>query len=486
MKLKELIKDLEVVTVKGDLEKDVTDIAYHTSSVGRGVLFVAIKGNVVDGNKFIDEAIAKGACAVVTERHLNSDATIIVAKDTRAALARISSRFFGEPSGKLKLIGVTGTNGKTTITYLLESIFKEAGLNPGVIGTVEHRFSNRRLKSVNTTPESYDLQKLLSEMTNAGVNVCAMEVSSHALTLERVVGCHFDGAIFTNLSPEHLDFHNDMESYFESKVRLFRERLEESEKKDVFAAINADDPYGKRLARDVDHHLWRYSLNGEGEVTAKDVSCDAEGICMSIVTPVGEFKCSSKLLGKYNAHNILAAVSGCLGLGLPLEKIKRGIENVASVPGRLERVENNRGVLALVDYAHTPDALEKVLINSKILSKKSGGRLIVVFGCGGNRDRAKRPLMGEVAARIADIAIVTSDNPRNEDPNAIISEIISGIKAGSHEVISDREAAIVRASQVARRGDVLLVAGKGHEDYQIIGEKRRHFDDREVLQECLI
>lgn len=488
MKLKELIKDLEVVTVKGDVEKSVSDIAYHSLRAGPGVVFVAVRGNVVDGYKYINEALVKGTRTIVSEEavNLNPETTLIIVKNARVALAKLSSRFFGRPSENLKLVGVTGTNGKTTITYFLESIFKEAGLNPGVIGTVEHRFGGQKIKSANTTPESYDLQKLLKEMTTKGVNACAMEVSSHALTLDRVVGCSFDGAIFTNLSPEHLDFHGEMETYFESKVRLFRERLSESGKQDVFAAINADDPYGQRLASDVDHRLWRYSLNGAGEVTAEDVELDAGGIRMNVKTPAGNFMCQSQLIGRFNAHNILAAVSGGLGLGLPLDAVSRGIEKVSFVPGRLERVPNRRDVLALVDYAHTPDALEKVLTHVSDLAKKSGGRLIVVFGCGGNRDRSKRPMMGKVASELADDVIVTSDNPRGEDPNAIIKEITAGIKSGRCEVIPDRRAAIKFASSIAGEKDIIVVAGKGHEDYQIIGNERHHFDDREVLKECLI
>ncbi len=484
MKLAELIKNINAVAVKGDLEKEISDIAYHSSRVGPGVLFVAIRGNVSDGHGYIDDAVKRGARAVVCERKTDLSVPVIVVKDSRDALARMSSKFFGEPSGKLKLVGVTGTNGKTTITYLLESIFHEAGLEAAVIGTVEHRFMGQRIRSSNTTPESYDLQKLLREMTGAGVGACAIEVSSHALTLERVVGCHFDGAIFTNLSPEHLDFHGGMESYFESKVRLFRERLAESAKQGVFAAINADDPYGQRLAEDVDHNLWRYSLDKEGDVTASGLELDASGIRMNVGTPSGEFLCRSKLIGRFNAQNILAAVTGALGLGLPLDVVQKGIEKMGVVPGRLQKVENGRGVLALVDYAHTPDALEKVLTHVKDIAKSSGGRLIVVFGCGGDRDRAKRPLMGNVVSELADIAIVTSDNPRTEDPEEIIREIVTGMKKGEREIISDRRSAISRAVEIAVRNDVVIVAGKGHEDYQIVGNESRHFDDREVLKEC--
>jgi len=487
MKLRELIKDLDIVSIKGDIDKDVVDIAYHDARVRTNTIFVAIRGNVVDGHQFIGDAVRKGASVIVSEKdsEAHESATLVRVKDARAALARLSARYFCEPSNQIRLVGITGTNGKTTITYLLESVFKEAGLVPGVIGTIENRFGGRRIDSANTTPESYDLQKLFKEMVDRGVNACAMEVSSHALTLERVVGCHFDGAIFTNLSPEHLDFHGEMESYFESKVRLFRERLTESKKQNVFAVINADDPYGRRLAKDVDHALWPYSLEGKGEVNACELICNADGIRMKAKTPAGNFICLSGLLGRFNAQNILATVSAGLALGLPLEAIKLGIEKVKAVPGRLERVTNHRHILALVDYAHTPDALEKVLRHARDLISRQNGRLIVVFGCGGNRDRTKRPLMGRAATSIADVSIVTTDNPRNEKPEAIIEDILAGINDTHCEVIVDLKAAIRHAVQIAREGDVLVVAGKGHEDYQIVCGERRHFDDREVLREFM-
>ncbi|EFK96670.1 UDP-N-acetylmuramyl-tripeptide synthetase [sediment metagenome] len=486
MKLKDLITGMEILSVNGDVEKDITDIAYHSSRVGPGVLFAAIKGLVSDGHDFINEAVAKGARAVVSEKENNINTTQVIVKDSRAALARISSKFFGQPSNKLKLIGVTGTNGKTTITYLLESIFKEAGLSAGVIGTVEHRFNGQRIKSSNTTPESYDLQKLFKEMVVKGVGACAMEVSSHALTLERVAGCNFDGAIFTNLSPEHLDFHNDMESYFESKMRLFREYLDESGKKGVFAAINADDTYGKKLAANVGHKILSYSLNGAADVYAKEVKISIDGIEMCIAAAQKEFTCRSELIGRFNAYNIMAAASGAIGLGIDIDVISRGIGEVHTVPGRLEKIANKRGVLAFVDYAHTPDALENVLVNMRELMMPKNGRLIVVFGCGGDRDRAKRPLMGKIASENSDIAIITSDNPRSENPNTIIREIVSGVTNRNYEVINERRIAIHHVAKIAKEGDVVIVAGKGHEDYQIVGLERRHFDDREVLKEYLI
>lgn len=486
MKLDKLIKNLDIKGMKGKADKEISDIAYHHDQVRPDTIFVAVKGQFADGHKFIPQAVKNGAIAVVCEKpiEVSRKTTLIEVSDARAALANLSSILFDEPSKKLRLIGITGTNGKTTITYLLEAIFKEAGLVPGVIGTVEHRLGDRAIFSSNTTPESYELQKLLASMVHAGVTACAMEVSSHSLTLERVVGCHFDGAVFTNLTPEHLDFHGQMETYFAAKMRLFKERLIESHK-DVFAAINTDDPFGKRIVKEMGCELWRYSLKGHPEVTAKKIICGKRGICMNVKTKEGSFDCTSRLMGRFNVHNILAAVSASLGLNISLDVIQRGIEKVTFVPGRLEPVQNNRGVLAFVDYAHTPDALENVLRYGAEFANSSRGRLILVFGCGGDRDRAKRPLMGTVAGKLSDITIVTSDNPRSEEPDAIIKEIVSGMKGLDYEVISDRRAAIQKAVDTAKKGDVIIVAGKGHEDYQIIGKERRHFDDRQVLHEYL-
>lgn len=487
MKLKDLIGNLEVKKVMGDLETEIEDIAYHHENVRPNTLFVAIKGHAADGHRYINEACGKGAVAIVSEEavELSKGVASIIVTDCRAALARMSAAIFEEPSKKMRLVGITGTNGKTTITYILEAIFREAGMMPGVIGTVEHRIGDRAVFSSNTTPESYELQKLLASMVSSGVSACAMEVSSHSLALERVVGCQFDGAVFTNLTPEHLDFHSEMETYFAAKMRLFRERLVESRKDDVFAAINTDDHFGKRMVREMGYRLYRYSLKGRTEVSAKNVLCDRKGISMTVKTPEGKFDCHSRLLGRFNVHNILAATSAALGVGIELEAIQSGIEKVRFVPGRLQSVKNKRDILAFVDYAHTPDALQNVLTHVREFLKTSKGRLILVFGCGGDRDRAKRPLMGEVAEELADVVFVTSDNPRTEDPEAIIGEILAGMKKRKHEVLIDRRKAIEAAVQEAQQGDVIVVAGKGHENYQITRAGRRHFDDCEVLQEYL-
>ena len=477
---------------------DIESIAYHTERVQPDSCFVAIKGAAVDGHQFIDDAVKRGARVVVSAKpvRLPDGVTNLVVSDTRDALARLSSAFFNEPSLDMRLVGITGTNGKTTITYLLEAIFDAAGWTPGVIGTVDWRYPGSARKATHTTPESYELQKLLRDMADANVDACAMEVSSHALDMERVVGCHFDGAIFTNLSPEHLDYHGDMESYFAGKRKLFTERLVASVKEKVFAAVNVDDPHGRRLCKDLKVPLWRYGVKEEADVKCRMMSFDASGMTLVVSTPVGEAKVRSPLFGRFNVENVLAAMATGLALGVDLETVAAAVGTVRRVPGRFDPVSNPRDILAFVDYAHTPDALKNVLLHAKELAKS---RLIVVFGCGGDRDQLKRPLMGEAVGRIADVAMVTSDNPRTEDPSSIIGMIIPGLKkagmksfggaqgrpGGTYEVIEDRRAAIQRAADLAKPGDVIVVAGKGHEDYQIIGTDRRHFDDREVLEEFL-
>lgn len=492
MRLNDLLKDVSGCEIRGDANVRVRDLAYDARAVVPGSCFVAMKGTRADGHDFAADAAGRGATAVVAERPLDLPAGVTVAlvKDARRALALMSSAFFGNPSGALALVGVTGTNGKTTSTYLIEAMLAAAGRRPGVIGTVEYRFCGRAEPAPHTTPESYELQKLLSRMREAGVNACAMEVSSHALSQERVSGCHFDAALFTNLTPEHLDYHSDMESYFEAKALLFEELLLTSGKEGAFAAINVDDPYGRDLAKRCPVPVISYGLSLSAEVRGTDLLFDASGLSMKIEAPGLSMPCRSSLCGRFNALNILGAVSVARGLGVGAQEMMEAVRSVAVVPGRFESVENERGVLALVDYAHTPDALENVLAHARELS---GGRVIAVFGCGGDRDRAKRPLMGRAVGRLADVAIVTSDNPRTENPLSIIEEILPGVveaaeplsKDRGYEVIPDRREAIRRAVELSREGDVVVVAGKGHEDYQIVGAEKRRFDDREVLKEFL-
>jgi UDP-N-acetylmuramoyl-L-alanyl-D-glutamate--2,6-diaminopimelate ligase len=487
MELRKLLAVLEEVQVIGDIDFEVQDIAYHAAQVKPGSCFVAVRGQCADGHDYVNEAVRRGAAVVVSEKPVKvpSKVTNVVVHDARDALARLSTEYFSNPSLNMKLVGVTGTNGKTTVTYMLEAIFAAAGFIPGVIGTVEYRYGKVRKKAEHTTPESYELQKLLSDMVGKGVDACAMEVSSHALDMGRVVGCHFDGAIFTNLSEEHLDYHGEMEAYFASKAVLFEHRLVTSHKGNVFAVINADDPYGRRLVGSVHVPIWRYGIDEKADVSCSLKMCDERGLDMIVNTPRGQANLRSRLMGRFNALNILGAIAAGLAMGIDLSTAVGAIEAVEKVPGRLESVPNDRDILAFVDYAHTPDALKNVLLQARGLAK---GRLIVVFGCGGDRDRAKRPLMGKAVAEAADIAVVTNDNPRTEDPQAIIDMILPGIEDGAmkgYEVILDRKDAIAKAVEIAKAGDVIVVAGKGHEDYQIVGTKKKHFDDREALEDLL-
>jgi len=493
MKLSELTKNVNVLKATGDV--DVCDITCNSSDVRKNTCFVAIKGDAADGHDFVTEAVARGATAIVSEHPVGvSDGIVnIVVASSRHAMAVMSALVMGDPSKFFTLIGVTGTNGKTTITYLLESIFRVCGKVPGVIGTVNYRFAGSSEKAGNTTPESIDLQRLFCRMKECGVDSCAMEVSSHALVQERVTGCHFDAAIFTNLTPEHLDYHEGMEDYFSAKAILFERLLTESGKAGAFAVINGDDQYGRKLKATCPVPVCEYGLTANSDVSGSDLHFDSNGLEMRVVTPRGSFECRSRLCGRFNAQNILAATAVAERLGMDLPLIKKGIEEVVVVPGRFESIGNDRGILALVDYAHTPDALENVLVHARELLERTGGRLITVFGCGGDRDRTKRPLMGEVVGRLSDVVLVTSDNPRNEKPETIIDEILPGVcreagpmKNGSgYEVLVERRDAIEMAVKIAAVGDVIVVAGKGHEDYQILGTKRIHFDDREVLRETL-
>jgi len=494
MILKDIISGVNVISTTGSRDVEIKGVAYSSSDVSEGFCFVALRGANTDGNKFVSDALARGAAAVVTERaDCNcGNAVKIVVSDAREAMARISCSFYGNPSSEMKLVGVTGTNGKTTTTYLLESIFLSNGMNPGVIGSIEYRYGGSRFEARHTTPESADLQKMLRDMRMIGINACAMEVSSHALSQKRAECTGFDAAVFTNLTPEHLDYHKGIEEYFEAKAVLFARLLETEGKKSAFAAINCDDEYGRRMVKKCATPVLKYGMGSGMDITCDKLKFNSDGIEMKVITPQGNFDCRSRLCGRFNAENILAAVSAASGLEIDLSAIAAGVESLSTVPGRFENVPNRRGILAIVDYAHTPDALENVLKNARAMLRE-GGRLISVFGCGGDRDYKKRPMMGKAAGSLSDVAIVTSDNPRTENPEKIIEDILPGLSSSASEfsgengylIIEDRREAIAKAAAIARSGDILVVAGKGHEDYQIIGDQKRHFDDREVLEEIL-
>ena len=506
MELRKLLEGVEVKKIAGDPLKEVEGIAYHTKQIGKGFLFAAIRGLEVDGHQFIEEAVQRGAGAVVSEEEREvSDRTLILVPNSRQALAKISSNFYGNPSSRLKLIGITGTNGKTTTTYLLESIFRKAGFDVGVIGTINYRFGQKTTPAPNTTPESLDLQRILWEMVKEGTSHVIMEVSSHGLDLDRVFGCEFDGVVFTNLTSEHLDYHKTLEKYFESKKKLFSDYLVESRKKRRFAVTNHDDPRGEKMVEGIDLPVIRYGLSPSCDITADQVTSSFEGLSCRVRTPRGDLSIRSKLIGDFNVYNILAAVSVGIGMDVPLENLKEGVEGLEGVSGRFEKMENTRGLHIIVDYAHTHDALERVLLGLKgILENgtQNRGKMITVFGCGGDRDRTKRPLMGEVAGKYSDLAILTSDNPRTEDPLAILEEVEKGLESlplkewhpdeielwrskKGYLKVPDRREAIRMAIRLAQPSDTVLIAGKGHEDYQIVGKKRFPFDDRIEAQKAL-
>jgi UDP-N-acetylmuramoyl-L-alanyl-D-glutamate--2,6-diaminopimelate ligase len=467
------------------MDLDITDISYHSHRVKEGHLFVAIPGTKQDGHHFIEEVVAKGARAAIVEQMppRSVDIPLVVVKDARKALAQVSAAFFSHPSREITLVGITGTNGKTTISYLIESIVKAAGKEAGVIGTINYRLGGKEQPAPTTTPQSYDLQRLLREMVDAGMKYAVMEVSSHALDQERVRACHFDVGVFTNISPEHLDYHEDMERYLAAKKRLFHEILPESEKH-PWAIINLDDP----LLRDLPQELpplrtMTYGLD-QGEVRAPQRKISLQGIRATLSTPAGNIEIATALIGEYNLYNIMAATAVGIALGIPSEAIIQGIKGLSVVPGRMEQVgDGNPWVL--IDYAHTPDALEKGIQAIKRLAR---GKVFVVFGCGGDRDRSKRAPMGRIGVQLADLAIITSDNPRTEDPLKIIEEIEEGAKQVSPDrylVIPDRREAIKKAIALAGQEDCVLITGKGHEQYQIIGAERLPFDDRKEARGAL-
>ena len=506
MELARLIEGVEIKKIAGDLRKEINGIAYHSKQVREDFLFAAIRGAEADGHQFVKEAIERGAEAVVLEEEQKvSNRTMVLVPDSRRALAKISSNFYGDPSSKVILIGITGTNGKTTTTYLLESIFKKAGWNVGVIGTINYRFGQKTTPAPNTTPESLDLQRILWEMVREGTSHVIMEVSSHGLDLSRVLGCQFDGVVFTNLTSEHLDYHKTLERYFESKKRLFSDHLIKSLKEGRFAVTNHDDPRGGEMVKGIDLPIIRYGLTPSCDVTADRLTSSFEGLSCRIKTPRGDLSIHSKLTGDFNLYNILAAVAVGTAMEVPLEILKEGVEELEGVSGRFEKVENKRGIHVIIDYAHTHDALERVLLGLKNILKdgtQNNGKMITVFGCGGDRDRTKRPLMGEVAGRYSDLAILTSDNPRTEDPLAILDEVEKGLKSlhlkewDEDEIkswrsgkgylkVPDRREAIRTAIRLALPSDTVLIAGKGHEDYQIIGKKKFPFDDRIEAKKAL-
>jgi UDP-N-acetylmuramoyl-L-alanyl-D-glutamate--2,6-diaminopimelate ligase len=478
----------------GDADPEVTRVTGDSREVIPGAVFFALPGAKLDGHAFAAEAARKGAVAVVAERPVEcAPAMLVVVPSARRALSLAAAAFHGRPGDALALAGVTGTNGKTTVTYLVEACCAAAGLQTGVLGTVTWRWPGTSREASHTTPESTVIQAALAEMRDAGARAAVMEVSSHALAQERVAGLRFAVAGFTNLTRDHLDYHGDMERYFDAKRRLFAEHLREG----GLAVVNARDPWGARLADQLGpgRRVWRYGVRTEDALAAEDVAGGLDGIRATFRTPAGSLAIRSPLVGAHNVENLLCAAGMALGLGCPPDAVARGLAASAGAPGRLERVDG-RGIAVFVDYAHTDDALANVITALRAAAPR---RLLCVFGCGGDRDRGKRPLMGAVAAR-ADLSVVTSDNPRTEDPDRIIGDVVPGIEGAGRTLLSpvaardgadgyviepDRRAAIALAVAAARPGDAVLVAGKGHETYQLVGAEKRRFSDVEEARKAL-
>lgn len=490
MNLKEILDETETIGIYGNTDVKIEGLSLDSRKTGQGFLFAAISGANTDGHRFIENAVKKGASAVICENlptHMEKGVTYVQVTDTSLAVARIASSYYGNPSRDIYLAGVTGTNGKTTLTYLLEAMWKNQNRNTGIIGTIENRYAGIKDSSVMTTPDAVELSALLNSMRSSGVENVSMEVSSHSLDRKRVYGCHFNCGIFTNITQDHLDYHGSFENYFEAKKKFFTEVLNFSEKNPKTAVINIDDRYGRDIASVTDTDVLSYSVGDRAaDIFATDINFKDDGITARVHTPWGDLDLSSELIGKHNLYNLLAALAVSVNQTHDTEVTQRSLSGKIIIPGRLEKIDNNSGLNVFVDYAHTPDALENVLNTVRPITR---GRIITVFGCGGDRDRGKRPLMGRIVYEMSDISIITSDNPRTEPPSGIIDDIVEGIEPATgkqYSVIGDREKAIKRAIDIARRDDFVLIAGKGHEDYQIIGSKKLHFDDREVARKYII
>lgn len=483
MKLSELFSNIEVLKMspKINMDLNITGIAYDSRMVRNGDLFVTWKGTHSDGMLFVEEALGRGAAALCLEKgeDLKWKVPTWVVQDARQVLSHLARNFYHDPSQYLKVIGITGTNGKTSVGFLTQAIFNEAGRHPGLLGTVHYEIGNRRIPSERTTPESLQLQAYLREMLDDGCKICVIEVSSHALDQKRVQGINFEIGIFTNLSQDHLDYHQNLEQYFWVKAILFQNLS-----KQAFAVINSDDAYGQRLLKMTKAQVVTYGMSRASMIHADRVRLGTRGSSCEIIFPGGKVDLNLNLMGGFNIYNVLAAFSAGWALGIHSDVMRNALENFKGVPGRMEFIETDMDFDVIVDYAHTQDALEKVLRALRPLTKN---RLISVFGCGGDRDKGKRPKMGAVACQNSDLVILTSDNPRSEDPLEIIHQIEDGIKMKDcrYEVILDRKTAIEFALNSAKRGDLVLIAGKGHEKFQEIGFLKIPFDDGAIVKETL-
>ncbi|MFT4578595.1 MAG: UDP-N-acetylmuramoyl-L-alanyl-D-glutamate--2,6-diaminopimelate ligase [Nitrospinales bacterium] len=484
--IKNLTAGMEITESLGNRNRKIKNIAFDSRKMRQGGLFVAIPGEMHDGGAFIREALGKGAIAIITESSLESlsslhinheNITVLCVADSRKSLAIVSANFYENPSTHLNLTGITGTNGKTTLTYVLEALAKADGRDTGVIGTIDCHFGKTKIPAAMTTPESLDLNQNFRQMVDTGVTDCFLEVSSHALSQKRVFDMNFDVGIFTNLSRDHLDFHSDMEEYKNAKAELFRGNKVKT------PIVNIDDQAGQEFAAELKENVISTGINNSADFSAENISLTSIGSRFTLKTPSGSAEINTNLLGEHNIYNLLSASAYALVQGMSLDMIQRIFRNTPSIPGRFESISKGQDFTVVVDYAHTEDALSKAVTAAKAFTE---GNVIVVFGCGGDRDKGKREGMGRVATEKADFTVVTSDNPRTEDPEEIVSDILKGIPASaSHTVILNRREAIEHAISRAEKNDLVLIAGKGHEDYQILGIQKEHFDDREVAGEFL-
>lgn len=481
MKLNKLLEGVEVVAIRGNKYMEINGIFYDSKQLKPGGLFFAIKGVKLNGQDFIDEAIERGAICVVSEDDFITYKNVckVIVKDVRKSCAVVADNFYEHPSQKINVIGITGTNGKTTTLHLIEAILKQAGKNCGTIGTISYNVGERRIPATNTTPSAIMLQMFLCEMVKAQIPYCVMEVSSHSLHQSRVDSIRYKSAIFTNLSNEHLDYHKNMQEYFAVKRRLF-----ETMEADGCAIVNVDDEHCKGIIETSRAKVLTYAVKTQADVTAHEIKSSIRGSAFKVRTPKGSLDLKTALIGEYNIYNIMAAVSFAISEGIDFEYIQEAVRNFKGTPGRLQRVDRRQGFSVFVDYAHTDDALANVLGALKRFAKR---KIITVFGCGGDRDRTKRPRMGKVVAELADFLVITSDNPRSENPKSIIDEIVKGLPDGfkDYSVCLDRRKAIEASLEMADDGDIVLIAGKGHEKYQVLKDTVVAFDDCKVAEEIL-
>lgn len=484
-----LAGQVEIIERRGSLDRPVTAVTDDSRAVAAGSLFVAVKGERVDGHSYVAQVVQAGVAAVVAQGPVETGPVPLVrVVDSRKALGLIGGRFYGDPSAQLSMVGITGTNGKTTTTYLCKALLEGIGRRVGLIGTVAYQIGEETIPASHTTPGALELQGLLAKMTQANLDSVVMEVSSHALAMDRTAGCEYDAAVFTNLTQDHLDYHKTMDEYFQAKLKLFT-ALGGGKKAGQRAILNMDDPCGAQIKAACRVPVWGYTVKGRADLKAERVRLSMNGTTFTAATPSGTFTVESRLVGEHNVYNLLGAMGVALHAGATCSQVQEAVAQVSNVPGRFERVSAGQDFTVVVDYAHTEDALLRLLTAAQALKTH---RIITVFGCGGDRDRGKRPKMGRAAVEHSDVVVLTSDNPRTEDPMAILREVEVGVREAlqrrsgvDYHLVPDRREAIGMAVRLARTGDIVLIAGKGHEDYQIVGTKKYHFDDREVAREAI-